>query len=89
MLKPFFNVSINELNEINSHLDEPFTNSFNIIPLVETDDVYPFTSCKFHMIGKKLISNGKKSRKDKEDDIRKKLKSSFLKNLRKAINKRL
>ena len=41
------------------------------------------------MIGKKLISNGKKSRKDKEDDIRKKLKSSFLKNLRKAINKRL
>jgi len=89
MLKPFFNVSINELNEINSHLDELFTKSLNIIPLVETDDVYPFTSCKFHIIGKKLISNGKKSRKDKEDDIRKKLKSAFLKNLKKTINKKL
>ena len=89
MLKPFFNVSINELNEVNYHLDEPFINSLNIIPLEETDDVYPFISCKFHIIEKKLTSNGKKSRKDKEDDIRKKLKSSFLKNLRKAINKRL
>ena len=89
MLKPFFNVSINELNEVNYHLDEPFINSLNIIPLEETDDVYPFISCKFHIIEKKLTSNRKKSRKDKEDDIRKKLKSSFLKNLRKAINKRL
>ena len=89
MLKPFFNVSINELNEVNYHLDEPFINSLNIIPLEETDDVYPFISCKFHIIEKKLTSNGKKSRKDKEDDIRKKLKSAFLKNLKKTINKKL
>ena len=92
MLSSILDISINELNEINSHRDDSFTNSFNIIPLVEIDDyvdVYPFSSCKFHIILKKPTSDINKSRKYKEDDIRKKLKASFLKVLRKIINVRL
>jgi len=96
MLGYLLNNSNDELNEINSYSDATFEDFFKIIPLDENDcliDVYPFSPCKTHKnIKKELFKTFnviERSRRDKEDDIRKKLKSSFHRNLRKIINNKL
>ena len=85
-----------EFNEINSYSDALFEDFSQTISLEENDDLidaYPFTQCKTQKFIKKVIfetfNTIKRSRKDKEDDIRKKLKSSFHRNLRIIINKKL
>ena len=96
MLGSLLNNSTDEFNEINSYSDALFEDLFQIIPLKENDDlgdVYPFSPCKTQKIIKKekfeTINTIKCSRKDKEDDIRKKFKSSFHKNLTNIINAKL
>ena len=79
MFRILLNSFSNELNEIDSYSDASFGNSYRIIPLDEieddlSDDVFPFNI---------------KSRKYKEDNIRKKIKSGFHKYLRKIINVKL
>lgn len=96
MLGSLINSSNDELNEINSYSDALFEDFFKTIPLDENDcliDVYHFSPCKTHKNFKKEIFETfnviEISRRDKEDDIRKKLKSSFHRNLRKIINNKL
>ena len=96
MLGSLLNSSSDEFNEKNNSSDSLFEDFFHIIPLEENDgliDVYPFTPCKTKKIIKKEIfetfKTTKRSRKNKEDDIRKKLKSSFHRNLRQIINNKL
>ena len=96
MLGSLLNSSTDELNEIHSYSDALFEDLFQIIPLKENDDlgdVYPFSPCKTQKIIKKEMFETfhakKNSRKDKEDDIRKKFKSSFHRNLTNIINAKL
>ena len=96
MLGTIENSSFDELNQMNSYSHALFEDLFQIIPLKENDDsgdVYPFSPCKNQKIIKKekfeTIKAIKSSRKDKEDDIRKKFKSSFHRNLTKIINTKL
>ena len=96
MFRTLINSSSNELNEIDSYSDASFGNSYRIIPLDEieddlSDDVYPFNPSKHNTIIKKekLERFNIKSRKYKEDNIRKKIKSGFHKYLRKIINDKL
>ena len=88
--------SNNDFHEINSYSDALIEDFSQTISLEENDDIidaYPFTPCKTQQFIKKEIfetfNTIKRSRKDKEDDMRKKLKSSFHRNLRKIINKKL
>ena len=96
MLGSLLNNSTDEFNEINSYSDALFEDLFQINPLKENDDlgdVYPFSPCKTQKIIKKekfeTFNTIKCSRKDKEDDIRKKFKSSFHRNLTNIINAKL
>ena len=96
MLGTIENSSFDELNQMNSYSDALFEDLFQIISLKENDDsgdVYPFSPCKNQKIIKKekfeTFKAIKSSRKDKEDDIRKKFKSSFHRNLTKIINIKL
>jgi len=96
MLGSLLNSSTDEFNEIHSYSDASFEDLFQIIPLKENDDlgdVYPFSPCKTQKIIKKEMFETfrakKNSRKDKEDDIRKKFKSSFHRNLTNIINAKL
>ena len=96
MLGTIENSSFDELNQMNSYSDALFEDLFQIISLKENDDsgdVYPFSPCKNQKIIKKekfeTFKAIKSSRKDKEDDIRKKFKSSFHRNLTKIINTKL
>ena len=95
MFRTLLNSSSKELNEIDSYSDASFGNSYRIIPLDEiedlSDDVYPFTPNEYHIINskEKFEKFNVVKRKYKEDDIRKKIKSSFHKYLRKIINDKL
>ena len=96
MLGSLLKSSNNDFHEINSYSDALIEDFSHTISLEENDDiidVYPFTPYKTQKFTKKLrfetFNTIKRSRKDKEDDIRKKLKSSFHRNLRKIINKKL
>ena len=96
MLGTIENSSFDELNQMNSYSDALFEDLFQIISLKENEDLgdaYPFAPCKNQKIIKKekfeTIKAVKRSRKDKEDDIRKKIKSSFHRNLTKIINTKL
>jgi hypothetical protein len=96
MLGTIENSSFDELIQMNSYSDALFEDLFQIISLKENEDLgdaYPFTPCKNQKIIKKekfeTIKAVKRSRKDKEDDIRKKIKSSFHRNLTKIINTKL
>ena len=96
MLGTIENSSFDELNQMNSYSDALFEDLFQIISLKENEDLgdaYPFTPCKNQKIIKKekfeTIKAVKRSRKDKEDDIRKKIKSSFHRNLTEIINTKL
>lgn len=96
MFRILLNSFSNELNEIDSYSDASFGNSYRIIPLDEieddlSDDVFPFNPSKHNTIIKKekLEKFNIKSRKYKEDNIRKKIKSGFHKYLRKIINVKL
>ena len=95
MFRTLLNSSSKELNEIDSYSDDSFGNSYRIIPLDEiedlSDDVYPFNPSKHNTIIKKekFERFNIKSRKYKEDNIRKKIKSGFHKYLRKIINDKL
>jgi hypothetical protein len=98
-LSNFLNNDIFVSDEENSFLEHSLINNniLNIISLNEFNDVntcYPFTSNKKFVNSK--LNNIKfeitkktttiKKRKDKEDNIRKKIKSGFLKKLRNIIN---
>ena len=96
MFRTLLNSSSKELNEIDSYSDASFGNSYRIIPLDEieddlSDDVFPFNPSKHNTIIKKekLEKFNIKSRKYKEDNIRKKIKPGFHKYLRKIINVKL
>ena len=96
MLGTIENSSFDELNQMNSYSNALFEDLFQIISLKENEDLgdaYPFAPCKNQKIIKKekfeTIKAIKRSRKDKEDDIRKKFKSSFHRNLTKIINTKL
>ena len=96
MLGTLENSSFDELNKMNSYSDALFEDLFQIIPLKENDDfgdVYPFAPCKNQKIIKKekfeTFKAITRSRKNKEDDIRKKFKSSFHRNLTNIINSKL
>ena len=98
-LSNFLNDDVFASDEEKSILDYSLINDniINIISLNEFNDVntcYPFTSIK--KLVNSISNNIKfeitknttniKTRKDKEDDIRKKIKSGFLKKLRNIIN---
>ena len=97
-LSNFLIEDVFESDEEKSILDYSLINNniLNIISLNEFNDVntcYPFTikklanntlnNIKFEIIKN---NNNVKKRKDKEDNIRKKIKSGFLKKLRNIIN---
>lgn len=97
-LSNFLIEDVFESDEEKSILDYSLINNniLNIISLNEFNDVntcYPFTSKKLanstlNNIKFEIIKNNNnvKKRKDKEDNIRKKIKSGFLKKLRNKIN---
>jgi len=97
MERPLLNTSSDRLNAIDSFSGALFGNSYKIIPLDESqelgDDVFPFNPSEYHIIIKKKMFETfyllRKSRKYKEDAIRKKFKSRFHKYLRKIINTKL
>ena len=95
MFKILLNSTSNELNEIDSYSDVSLGNAYRIIPLDEiedlSDDVFPFNPSEYHLINPKEKFEKFKilKRKYKEDDIRKKIKSSFHKYLRKIMNHKL
>ncbi len=89
-------ISSNVSNESNSSSDTLFDNFFKIISLkenVDSNDAYPFNPCETPIIIKKEIFDKfniiKISRRNKEDDIRKRFKSNFHKYLRNIINNKL
>ena len=89
-------ISSNVSNELNSSSDTLFDNFFKIISLkenVDSNDAYPFNPCETPIIIKKEIFDKfniiKISRRNKEDDIRKRFKSNFHKYLRNIINSKL
>ena len=97
-LSNFLIEDVFESDEEKSILDYSLINNniLNIISLNEFNDVntcYPFTSKKLANSTLNNIkfeitknNNNAKKRKDKEDNIRKKIKSGFLKKLRNIIN---
>ena len=97
MIRSILNSSSNELNEIESYSNALFGDSYRIIPLDEIEDLsdgsFPFNPSEGHIILKKktfdMFNIIKKSRKYKEDDIRKKFKSGFHRCLKQIINANL
>ena len=97
MIRSLLNSSSNELNEIESYSNALFGDSYRIIPLDEIEDLsdgsFPFNPSESHIILKKktfdMFNIIKKSRKYKEDDIRKKFKSGFHRCLKQIINANL
>ena len=95
MIKSFLNNSSNELNEIESYSDTLLGNSYRIIPLEEienlSDEVFPFNPSECHKNNEKKTFEmfNTVTRKNKEDDIRKKFKSGFHRCLKKIINTNL
>ena len=96
MLMPLPIPSPVKSNEINFFSDSIFEDLYPKISIEEIDDLgdaYPFHSCGTRkMIQKekfKTIFTIRSSRRDKADDIRKKIKSGFHKRLREIINTKL
>ena len=84
------------LSETYSNSDDLMLKLPPIIPLEEINDpfsIFPFSSCELKRSDKRekaeLFKVSNKTRKEKEDNIRKKIKTNFFKILREVVNTKL
>ena len=83
----------NPFDQMNSESDEFSCNLSKTIPINELEDSYPFNNSEKKIKREKGLNPkfiiSKQKRKDKEDNIRKKIKAGFHKAIRKNINERI